>query len=115
MEVKVGKTIKLTKRINSGSFGEVFHGINLKTNMEFAVKLEPKNTKHDFLFFECKLIQYLLRDSTAIGKGIPNIYYSATEGDYNIMVMDLLGPSLEDLFNLCGRKFSIKTTLMIAD
>ncbi|XP_047944362.1 casein kinase 1-like protein 2 isoform X2 [Salvia hispanica] len=47
--------------------------------------------------------------------GIPNIKWFGVEGDYNVLVMDLLGSSLEDLFTFCSRRLSLKTVLMLAD
>ncbi len=41
-DLKIAKTFKLTKKLGSGAFGEIFHGINLKNNMEVALKLEVK-------------------------------------------------------------------------
>merc|ERR1719375_1978627 len=60
--------------------------------------------------YEAKLLKHLQG-----GPGVVDIHYCNVHGDHNVMVMDLLGPSLEDLFNLCKRKFSLKTVLMIAD
>lgn len=46
--------------------------------------------------------------------GIPTAYYFGQEGLHNILVIDLLGPSLEDMFDICGRRFSTKTVAMLA-
>lgn len=80
-----------------------------------AAKVEAavKNQKHIMLFWESKLI-HKLRGKTFV----PNLHFVGDEKTadgkhYHVMVMDMLGSSLEDLFVQCKRKFNLKTVLMI--
>lgn len=106
----VGNRYQVGRRIGHGSFGEIYVGTDAQTNQEVAIKVENCSTKHPQLHLEAKLLRDLAR-----GPGIPRVLHSGSEAGYNIMVMDLLGPSLEDLFNFCSRRFTLKTVLLLAE
>merc|ERR1719181_1573127 len=110
MELRVGNKYRLRHKIGSGSFGDIYLGTDIQTGEEVAIKLESIKSRHPQLLYESKLYKIL-----SGGVGIPNLHWYGVEGDYNVMVIDLLGPSLEDLFSFCGRKFSLKTVVMLAD
>ena len=77
---------------------------------QVAVKLEDDNVYPSFLDDEAAIYKEL-----AGGTGIPKVHWYGHECAFHAMVFELLGPSLEDLFNYCGRIFSLKTVLMLAD
>ncbi|CAD5215626.1 unnamed protein product [Bursaphelenchus okinawaensis] len=110
MELRVGGCFRLGRKIGSGSFGDIYLGENIVTHEEVAIKLECMKTKHPQLHIEAKLYKFMHG-----GVGIPVVKWCGHEGDYNVMVMELLGPSLEDLFNFCSRRFTLKTVLLLAD
>lgn len=109
MDLRVGRKFRIGRKIGSGSFGDIYHGTNLISGEEVAIKLESIRSRHPQLEYESRVYRYL-----SGGIGIPFIRWFGREGEYNAMVIDLLGPSLEDLFNYCHRKFSLKTVIMLA-
>ena len=106
----VAGNFKLGKKLGAGSFGEVYLGNNTQTGEELAIKLESVQSKTPQLVYESKFYKIL-----AGGVGVPSVHWYGVEGENTCMVMDLMGSSLEKLFESCNRKFSLKTVLMIAD
>ena len=98
----------IQKKIGKGSFGIVYQGTVISTEQKIAVKLE-KRVKGDSGLLEteaCRL--YLMQ-----GEGIPKIICYGNNQTHNILIQELLGKSLEELFNINGRKFSLKTVCSI--
>jgi serine/threonine protein kinase len=109
MEIKIAGKYKIVRKIGQGSFGQIYLGNNIQTNEEVAIKLE-ENRRDSNLQYESRIYR-VLQESPYI----PKLYWYGLEYEYNIMVIELLGPSLDTLLTYCKSPFSLKTVLILAD
>ena len=96
--------------LGKGSFGKIYLGLNNDTKEEVAIKIETSDSVQPQLKYEYKIFQILQG-----GLGFPKIYNYSTYPKYNFLVMEVLGDSIESLFNKAQKKFSFLTVLMIID
>ncbi|KAI1117389.1 casein kinase I isoform delta [Nemania sp. NC0429] len=101
---------RVDRKIAQGGFGLVYSGTDTQTGDEVAIKLIDYQQDHRQLADEAEKYKVLAGEV-----GIPQVYWLGEEGSYSVLVFQLLGPSLGDLFNYCGGRFSLKTILLIAD
>ena len=94
--------------IGEGSFGKCFKGINLKNNEEICFKIEKKSSKKAFLKIESHALENLKG-----GKGIPDFYLFGYSDSFNILIMELLEKTIENIFQKSNHNFSVKTTCII--
>merc|ERR1712002_1174865 len=76
----VASKYRLVRKIGSGSFGDIYLGINISNGEEVAIKLESVKARHPQLLYESKLYKILHG-----GIGIPHIRWYGTERDYNVL------------------------------
>ena len=102
---KFFKKFRTIKKLGEGSFGKVYKA---EYNGEYyAMKFEDRTKEQNLLETEATIMSYLK------GPNIPLIKSYGYSGDYNILVMQLMDKSLEEIFNK-RLKFSVKTTALLA-
>ena len=93
----------LMKKLGEGSFGRIYSAKENSTNNWYAVKLENKNRSQNLLESEAYIMSYLN------GPRIPMVKSFGYTGDYNVLIMELMGKSLEDLFeSMPTKKMSVR-------
>ena len=91
----------LIEKLGEGSFGSIYSA--KENNNWYAIKFENKNKGQNLLENEAYVMSYLN------GPRIPSVKSFGYSGDYNVLIMELMGKSLEDLFeNLPNKKMSIR-------
>ena len=109
INTKIAGKYVVKKKIGSGMFSEVFL-VRSNTGEDFALKAEKNSTRNPQLIYESKLLKLFQNIP-----GIPSVSWVGAQDDYSILVLELLGPTLEDLFSFCNHKFCLKTILMLSD
>lgn len=95
----IASTFRVGNKIDEGAFGKIYKGTRIKgepnkDNKEVAIKMECMRQEHPQLIGECKLYSMLHSDPLAAERGIPTVYACGVEGEFNYLVMQLMGPSL---------------------
>ncbi|KAK3213013.1 hypothetical protein Dsin_017719 [Dipteronia sinensis] len=121
-KVQVGGSpmYRLERKLGKGGFGQVYVGRRAGSNLnertgpgaiEVALKFEHRSSKG------CNYgppYEWQVYNTLGGSHGVPRVHYKGRQGDYYIMVMDMLGPSLWDVWNNNSHTMSIEMVACIA-
>ena len=126
MKDLIAENFVILTTIGKGAFGEISLSYDLRENIEVAIKREKKTNKIPQIKTESKVYQKLL--NIQLGQdisglkiisqetilGVPKFYGVGESPDFYYLIMEFLGPNLNNLLNYCGvRKFTISTVCLI--
>ena len=100
----------LGEKLGHGSFGQIYEATYKFTGEHFAAKVEDDNLSCPQLIFESRIYKIM-----SYSPNVPKIYFVSESETRNVMIMELMGESIENLLERCNRHMSIKTICMVAD
>ena len=121
-KLMINGNYSIIKMLGFGAFGEIHLAYDMSQRVLRAIKFEMTSNKNPQLKHEYGVLEQLnkvennvITKNLEVAVGIPKVYYfDRVENRFNYLVMDLLGPSLSDLFQLKEKIFSLETVLLIA-
>ena len=109
-KIVFGNRFEITpsRLLGKGSFGEIYIAQDIENNYNYcALKIENR-TKNYFLKIEKSVLEL-----TYELEGFPKLIMFNSQGENNYLAMELLGPNLSDLFEICKQRFTLQTTLLL--
>lgn len=101
---------KVLHTIDRGSCAIVYLGNDELTKKKVAIKVERADAPRQTIPHESRVYQHINN-----WDGFPRMLFGGPEKGFNILVMEILGASLKNIFNDLGKQFSLKTILQLAD
>ncbi|XP_027124721.1 casein kinase 1-like protein HD16 isoform X1 [Coffea arabica] len=112
---------RIERKLGKGGFGQVYVGRRVSGGIandrpgsgatEVALKFEHRNSKG------CNYgppYEWQVYNTLGGSHGVPRVHYKGRQGDYYVMVMDMLGPSLWDVWNNKSHSMSTEMVACIA-
>lgn len=110
MNTKIANKYMINENIGSGCFGSIYSGINHKTGVKVAIKMEPIESSVRILKHETSILKYLYEHGS---RDIPIIYWFGKHNNHTCLVMSLYDCSLYDYIQTKPLSINKINTIMV--